>query len=372
MRLTIFTSVEHVFRDNKFYGYGPYIREMNIWIKYVDEVVIVAPKSKNGEILPMDLHYEHPKLQFVEIPSFNLTTFPNVLKTLVVSPLILYRMIKVLRKVDQVHLRCPSNTGLLGCVAQIFFPKLKKSTKFAGNWDPNSNQPLSYRLQKKLLANTTLTKNIKVLVYGEWPNQTKNIVPFISATYYEHEIEKTEERDYTGVLNFVFVGSIVVGKRPILTIKIIEELNRRRIPSQLELFGEGTMFEETKAYIDENNLKDVIFLRGNQDKETVKQSLKKAHFNILPSKSEGWPKAVAEGMFFGAIPIATRISCLDWMLDYGNRGILIEPNVKVAADSISQVLKDADLHNMATKAVQWSQQYTLDTLEEAIRKTIEE
>jgi glycosyltransferase involved in cell wall biosynthesis len=370
MKLTIFTSVEHVLQGNKYYGYGPYIREMNIWIKYVDEVTIVAPRSKNGDILPMDLYYVHPNLKFVEIPSFNLTTFANVLRTLVVTPLILYRMINVLRKVDHVHLRCPSNTGLLGCIAQIFFPKLKKSTKFAGNWDPNSDQPLSYRLQKKLLSNTTLTKNIKVLVYGEWPNQTKNIVPFISASYREEEIEKTGKRNYNEELHFVFVGSIVVGKRPILTIKIIEELNKRGTPSKLELYGEGEMFNEVKSYINDKNLNDFIFLRGNQDKETVKQSLKVAHFNILPSKSEGWPKAVAEGMFFGAIPIATKISCLDWMLGYGDRGILIEPNVQDAANSICEALKNSNLYDMAMRAQKWSQQYTLDTLEEAIRKTI--
>ena len=38
---------------------------------------------------------------------------------------------------------------------------------------------------------------------------------------------------------------------------------------------------------------------------------------MLPSKSEGWPKAIAEGMFWGAIPVATRVSCLEYMLDKG-------------------------------------------------------
>ena len=44
---------------------------------------------------------------------------------------------------------------------------------------------------------------------------------------------------------------------------------------------------------------------------------------ILPSKSEGWPKAIAEGMFFGCIPIATPVSCVPWMLADGSRGILV-------------------------------------------------
>src|SRR5690606_34200508 len=53
-----------------------------------------------------------------------------------------------------------------------------------------------------------------------------------------------------------------------------------------------------------------------------------SHFLILASKSEGWPKAVAEAMFFGCILIVTPVSCVPWMLNYGSRGILI-PEVKV-------------------------------------------
>lgn len=370
MTFAIFTSVVHVEKDSFYYGYGPFIREMNLWSKYVDKIVVLAPKTSHGEILPMDLHYNHSDVEFVEIPSFNLTSILNIFKTLIVLPWILYKMMRVMNKVEHLHIRCPSNVGLLGCLAQIFFPNLKKSTKYAGNWDPNSIQPWSYRLQKKILSNTLLTKNMKVLVYGEWPEQSKNIIPFISASYYRGEIEKSIARSYKGQLHFVFAGSLVVGKRPLFTIQIIEELNRRGISSRIDIFGSGVMFEALEQYVEKRNLKDFIFLHGNKDKETVKQALKKADFNILPSKSEGWPKAIAEGMFFGCIPISTKISCLPWMLDHGNRGILIEANLIKAVDSITEALKTGNLEDMSKRAQQWSQQFTLDALKNAIHKTL--
>ena len=68
--------------------------------------------------------------------------------------------------------------GLIGAIVNILFPNKQKTAKYAGNWDPKSKQPWSYRLQKWILSNTFLTKNMQVLVYGEWPNQTKNIKPF--------------------------------------------------------------------------------------------------------------------------------------------------------------------------------------------------
>ena len=43
MRFVVVTHVDHVFQDNHYYAYGPYVREMNIWFKQVDEVIIIAP-----------------------------------------------------------------------------------------------------------------------------------------------------------------------------------------------------------------------------------------------------------------------------------------------------------------------------------------
>src|SRR5690606_8782516 len=126
---------------------------------------------------------------------------------------------------------------------------------------------------------------------------------------------------------FVFAGSLVVGKRPLLTIQIIEALNKKGFESELHMFGDGALMPDLKNYVLENQLESCVFLNGSRDIGEVKEALINAHFNILPSKSEGWPKAVAEGMFFGAIPISTRISCLEWMLDNENRGILIEPDL---------------------------------------------
>ncbi len=88
----------------------------------------------------------------------------------------------------------------------------------------------------------------------------------------------------------------------------------------MDIFGEGILKQSLQEYIKENNLKSNIELHGNVDKEKLKSALKKSDFLLLPSKSEGWPKAVAEAMFFGVIPITTNISCLSWMLDEGTTG----------------------------------------------------
>ncbi|HLT53703.1 MAG TPA: glycosyltransferase, partial [Flavobacteriaceae bacterium] len=157
-----------------------------------------------------------------------------------------------------------------------------------------------------------------------------------------------------------------------LTVQIIEKLNQLGIRSQLHMFGDGPLLPELKTYISENNLEQEVMCYGNQPKEAVKAKLQEAHFNILPSKSEGWPKAVAEGMFFGCIPITTQVSCVGWMVDYGKRGIIIQPELESAVTTITTHLESADLSDMSKQAQAWSQQYTFDRLEADIKKVLEQ
>jgi len=136
---------------------------------------------------------------------------------------------------------------------------------------------------------------------------------------------------------------------------------------QLDVFGDGVLKEELQAYIIDNKLENCVKLHGNKSMEVIKKCLKTAHFSILPSKSEGWPKAIAEAMFFGVIPIATSVSCVPYMLDFGERGILISPNVEEASAEIFNKLKNPEhLKQMAELAVNWSQNYTLNTFETEI------
>lgn len=369
MKLAIFTLVQHSYKDGHYCGYAPYVNEMNLWGNYVDEVTVVGIKKSHNEINEIDTFYNKP-IKFVPVPNFNILGAADIVKTLLKVPYIFIKCIQVMRQADHIHLRCPANVSLVACFAQIFFPHKKKSTKYAGNWDPNSNQPWTYRLQQAILRNTFLTRNMQVLVYGEWPNETKNIHPFISATYYESEKVRFQPKDYTQPLSFVFAGALVVGKRPLLTIQIIEDLYRKGIPVVLHMYGDGPLMSELMAYVNTHHLESIVKLYGNQDKSVVKASLMKSHFNILPSKSEGWPKAVAEGMFFGCIPIATPVSCVGWMLGEGSRGILIDADLDTAVSQIITALNDADLDVMAEAALEWSQQYTFDRLEADIAKVI--
>ncbi|WP_298528000.1 glycosyltransferase family 4 protein [uncultured Christiangramia sp.] len=366
MKFAIITYIEHSAFKGNLFSYEPYISEMNIWLKHVNEVKVLAPKIERKP-LPGEIAYSQD-LNFVEVSPLNFTKLRDALRSVVRLPGIVFEIFRIFREADHIHLRCPGNISLLGCIVQIFFPKKQKTVKYAGNWDPDSDQPLSYRLQKWILKNRFLSRNIKVLVYGKWKNQSANIVPFFTASFSKEDIIPVS-KEFDGTLKFIFVGSLTEGKRPLLAIKIVERLIFNGVNASLKIYGNGVLLDELKNYIKNSKFSEAFSIEGFINKNELKQSYKESHFLILPSRSEGWPKAVAEAMFFGCIPIATNVSCVSWMMGEGERGVVIPADPDKAINIILDKLKNRDtLKAMSAGAQKWSQQYTLERFETEIRK----
>ncbi|MCF6182661.1 glycosyltransferase [Lutibacter sp.] len=457
MKFTIITHAVHKIKEKDVFAYEPYVREMNLWLKYVDEVKIVAPVS-NEEIAAIESKYQfqhnetkrhsesacpagrqgeailsneqittshtprndeserhsesacpagrqgeailsneqiatshtprNDEIKLIEIPSFDITLFKNGLNAIFKIPKILLNIYKAMKWADHIHLRCPGNIGLLGSIVQIAFPSKPKTIKYAGNWDPKSKQPLSYRFQKWLVSNTFLTKNAKVLVYGEWANQSKNIVPFFTASYSEKEL--LEEQIATSQIysnkdtkrhsapdaeshkyHFLFVGGLTPGKQPLLSVQVIHQLKEKGYTVQLDVYGEGTEQSKLENYIRTHSLKKEVILHGNTSKEIVKEAYKKAHFLVFISKSEGWPKVVAEAMFWGCLPISSNVSCIPFMLGNGSRGAIANPNINEIVSVVESYICDNEKYQIQVKeAMEWSRQYTLEKFEKEIGKLL--
>lgn len=371
MKFLIVTFAPTLYKENKYYSYGPYVKEMNIWAKKVKQVAICSPTTYEQKLLLDEFNFNIK--QFKLLP-FAIISFLDIIKAFYRIPHNIYVIFKAMLWANHIHLRCPGNIGLLGCIVQIFFPKKHKTAKYAGNWDPNSKQPFTYRLQKNILSNTFLTKKMKVMAYGDWPNQTKNIIPFFTATYSKKEIEVLSVKTIRdAVIKFIFVGGLTNGKQPILSVKVVHELIKQGKSVELNIYGDGIQRKELENYIKENKLEKHIYLHGNVTKEVVKKALQQSHFMLFISKSEGWPKAVAEAMFWGCVPITTKVSCVPYMLNNGERGSLVLPNINdIIKEILNYYITDNLFETKAEKAKLWSQKFTLEKFEKEIEKLLNE
>lgn len=372
MKFLIISHVAHHKKEGQYYAYAPYVQEMNLWVKCVDKVQIVAPVTLSLDS-SINLVYKHDRISITKVPPFSWIGFKERFSAVFKLPKILWTIFTAMKQADHIHLRCPGNMGLLGCLVQMLFPNTPKTAKYAGNWDPKARQPWSYKLQKWLLSNTYLTRNMQVLVYGDWLGQSRNIKSFFTASYFEHEKVPVNTRDYTRRIHFCFVGSLVKGKQPLKALELVNKIKQSGVDANLHIYGEGPERKAIENQIQERELEESVILYGNQPKEKVKQALQHAHFIILPSQSEGWPKAAAEAMFWGCIPVVTPISCVPWMLNYGERGILMdaEHTDKMAERLLDLLASPEQLEGMADKVAAWSRLYTLDKFEEELKKVLE-
>jgi glycosyltransferase involved in cell wall biosynthesis len=370
MKFAIITHVIHKQQGDKYFAYAPYVGEMNVWTQFVTKLLIVAAVEEK-ELTAIDYPYHHELIEFIPINAIDFLSWKSRITTFFKLPRITLQIFKAMYQADHIHLRCPGNIGLLGCLVQILFPFKSKTAKYAGNWDPKAKQPWSYRLQKWLLSNSFLTRNMQVLVYGEWEGSSKNIHPFFTATYWESEKAALKPLNFANTFRFVFVGTLSEGKRPMYAIALVEALFKRGYAVQLELYGEGKERVVLEDYIEKNHLKSCIELKGNQSKEIIKSAYQNSHFVLLPSKSEGWPKAVAEGMFWGCVPLTTSISCVPFMLDYGNRGVLLTAELEQDVQLVIAILNnELDYLEKREKASEWSRKYTFDVFENEIKRIV--
>ncbi len=372
MKLAIITQVVHKRFQQQIWAYAPYVKEINLWTKQADEVLLVAP-CVEAESTAIDFAYKAPKIQLHKVPSFSLQGIAAICKAMLVLPVAIYHIQKAMRVADHIHLRCPGNMGLLGCVVQIFFPKKIKTAKYAGNWDPKAKQPWSYNLQGWILQNTFLTRNMTVLLYGEWPNMSHNCRSFFTASYCESDKKQSPPRELKSPLQCLFVGSLTAGKNPLYAIQLVEAIANKGIDVALKLYGDGALRATLESYCFQNNLSKLIQFCGNQDAAVVQQAYESSHFLILPSQSEGWPKAVAEAMFWGCVPLVSAVSCVPTMLHNQSRGFLLTHELDEDIKHLIELIQQPALYQKTALAAQeWSRHYTLDLFEQEIAKLLQQ
>lgn len=368
MKLLVVSTAPILTSDDVKTAYAPMVAELDLWFEKPEAITILAPTQYSKPLLTAA--FKRQDIKVISVPSLYFGSLTGLLKSIMGVSLTKLKLLFAMAAADHIHIRCPGNTSLLACWLQMLFPWKNKTAKYAGNWSADSKQPFSYKMQKWLLSNTFLTRKMKVMVYGDWPKQTGNIKPFFTATYWEEDKKQIITRDYSRQIKMAYLGTLSANKRVDYAIDLTGQLIEKGIDISLDIYGDGIEAESLQNQIGEKNLTDRISLKGNQPANLVAQALQQAHFLILPSKSEGWPKAVAEAMFWGAIPLASPVSCVPWMLDEGKRGLLLD--FKTDADTLEAMLsRPRRLERMANSAIDWSRVYTMDKFRDEIHKLLQ-
>lgn len=372
-KLVIVTSVIHSEWEGCFYAPEPYVREANLWQANFNVVRVIAPLiEKRPE--KHDVTYTRDDVDLKKVPKLGGHTLLSKIRTIISLPMIFLKILSYVHGFNHLHVRLPGNIGFFGLLLCPML-SMRKTAKYAGQWDDYPSQPLSVKLQKILVSKPWWFRNGKVLVYGDWPGMPQHLVNFFTASYWEREISEAgffsdrKELLPWKKIHLAFVARLTPNKGCDIALSALKHLIEAGIDAQLHVVGDGSELSRLKALSESLGVTDHATFYGNQSKETVIKVFQKAHFVLSLSQTEAWSKVVVEGMVWGAIPVATPISVLPQTLDYGKRGKLVSRDSNSVAKAIIEYVQNPTSYKDAVRrAHSWAKQFTMEAFESAISR----
>lgn len=370
-RLLVVSSVTHYRDGGQLHAYGPYAREIDeVWAHLFSEVVIAAPCRL--EPPPGDcLAFSRTNITMAPQQEMPAVTWRASLRLSLTVPGVIYGLARAMRQADAIHVRCPGNLGLLGSIMAPLFTR-RLVAKYAGQWNGCSGEGWSNRLQRFFLRSRWWQG--PVTVYGHWPGQPSHIVPFftsmMTAQQVEHAATVAASKRISKPLRIVFTGRLTPEKRVGVLLEAAKLLAQRGIEVQVAIVGDGPEMQQLGRSAELLGMSNAVHLVGGLPLDGVLPWYEWGDCLVLPSFSEGWPKAIAEGMCYGLVCLAVDHGQVSSMLS--GRGILLQTGTaEEIADSLESVAREPERYRPITlNASKWAGQYSLDALRAALAELL--
>jgi glycosyltransferase involved in cell wall biosynthesis len=371
MRLLVVSHTPHYRQNGHYVGWGPTVRELDFLAQLFDEVVHVAPVYREPPPSSALPYSPASRIQFRPIPPAGGPNLIEKLSILRAYPRYAAAIRAEMQKVDAIHVRCPANISLLALLLlrQARQP-LYRWVKYAGNWQPDGGEPWSYRLQRRWL--TENRHHGVVTVNGVWPYQPSHIFSFFNPCLTDEEIEEgsagAATKELTLPIELLFVGALNEGKGVSQVLRMAQLLQARNIPYRLRLLGDGPDRPGYEAWSRRQGLEGVNFL-GWVPRTEMASYYSQAHFILLPSRSEGWPKVLSEAMAYGTVPVAAAVSSIPQILGATRAGVSFAPDdISGMASAIADFIEEPASWKRASRAgVVAARQFTYRSYQDAVR-----
>jgi glycosyltransferase involved in cell wall biosynthesis len=370
-RVLLVVSDTPVYREGGHYtAFEPVVRELEFLANLFDEIIWLGCNTKSRK---------HAMRIPAEDKSINITAMPSVtngkmnfLHVLAGYPLFLFYIMKYMRRATHIHTRGPSHPALLSLFLSSFYRSKAYWHKYAGNWIAD-NTAFSYSLQRRLLKYNN-SKHKKVTVNGVWPGNPAHIISLENPCMSEYERlvarETLIKKDYSQGLNLLFVGNLTAAKG---ILELMDAIGDEKFPKRIHnvfIAGDGDLKEVILQKAKQiKHCKVEVF--GFLNRSEINTLYEKSHLLILPSKSEGFPKVIAEAASYGCIPVATDVSAISQYIDDGESGFLLKDNSPASIlKTLGAVVNNNHLDVISRKSSDMCNRFTYEHYIERIKNEI--
>jgi len=182
-----------------------------------------------------------------------------------------------------------------------------------------------------------------------------------------------QPRMRNGALGVLFVGRLSQAKNVDVILRAVAVLVREQKHLEVTIVGDGPERASLETIATTEGIRPCVTFAGAVPQERVFDFYEQAHVVVLASETEGWPKALSEGMAFAAVCIGSNRGLVPQMLA-DDRGLLVEPgSVPELASALRHVYNDpVAASRMAQAAAEWSRRFTLGEFSRELRRVLED
>jgi glycosyltransferase involved in cell wall biosynthesis len=371
-RLAVVTSVIHYRYGGRIWAYGPYVLEIDAWAKMFPEILVAAPcrnSSPPDDCLPLPQN-----VSIVPQREMGGTNLSAKLAQLVALPYAIYRLCFAIRQADAVHVRCPGNVGLMGALISPLLQR-KRIAKFAGQWTDYDQEPWTVRLQRRILRSRWW--NAPVLVYTDRKTERDFVVPSFAYGLTASQVARGRAasilRGANAPLHVLYAGRLSPAKNVDTLLEAVAMVRRKGVPMTCTIVGEGPERSNLEHQAESLDIRSSVRFAGGATPAEVLLSFEAADILVLASDTEGWPKALVEGMAFGLVCIGSTHGLMPRMLGEG-RGLVVPPrNASALAEALhtANQMSQNELTGMRERAVAWAGNFTVEEFERSLQGVLE-
>jgi glycosyltransferase involved in cell wall biosynthesis len=288
------------------------------------------------------------------------------LQVLAAAPAFVRSMRREIARADALYIRTPASVAVaaLGALALTHNKPAIRWTKYAGEWRGWGNEPVSYRAQRAWLR-AGLCGGF-VTVNGDVSGEPQHVVSMPNPSF--HSVSwrtadlRTRNKAIGLPLRLAFAGRLAASKGPLFAVQVCQALRAQGVSAVLDIAGDGPERAVLAAYIEQHNLQDRVRLRGWLGPVDLDEIWSEAHFALLPTATEGWPKVLSEAMAHRAVPVASPVGAIPHTLRAGNGLVLPVKQPSDWAAAIARLTRaHGEWRELADRAQEDSAQFSYES-----------
>jgi glycosyltransferase involved in cell wall biosynthesis len=311
------------------------VKEISWLARVFDQVTHVAC-VRDGPAPPSALPYAADvvgKLRLVLVPPAGGLDLRGKSRVILNAPRYTRTILSNVPKADVVHIRCPGSLGMYGIVLVSRLSKKMRWAKYGGNWMESGRMPPSFAFQRWWLRKGLVQG--PTTVNGQWPDQRGHVFAFDNPSLTLDDIRYARSLACAKVLEmpvrFIFVGRVVSAKGLGVILEIMRHLlsyygGAASSQISLDILGDGHERAQFERLSEQMGLAETVHFYGWVSHDRVPEFLRRSHFILLPSQTEGWPKVLSEAMAHGVVPITSQVSAIPQTLAEIGTGIALPPD----------------------------------------------